>query len=54
MGRTSWGHAAIVDPWGAVLAQVPEGEGVAMAPLDFSRQERLRRELPVLSHIRLH
>ena len=53
-GRTSWGHAAIVDPWGVVLAQVPEGEGFAMAPLDFARQERLRRELPAISHIRLN
>jgi deaminated glutathione amidase len=52
-GRRSWGHAAIVDPWGTVVAEVPEGEGFAMAPLDFELQERLRRELPALSHIRL-
>ena len=26
-GRASHGHAMIVDPWGAVLAQVPDGEG---------------------------
>jgi nitrilase len=43
----------IVDPWGAVLAQVPDGEGVAVAVLDFERQDRLRRELPALSHARL-
>jgi deaminated glutathione amidase len=52
-GRTSYGHAMIVDPWGAVLAQVPEGEGVAIAELDFDRQDRLRRELPALDHRRL-
>jgi predicted amidohydrolase len=52
-GRTSHGQAMIVDPWGAVLAQVPEGEGVAVAELDFARLERLRRELPALTHARL-
>jgi deaminated glutathione amidase len=49
-GRTSHGHAMVVDPWGAVVAQVPEGEGLAVAELDFERLERLRRELPALSH----
>jgi len=52
-GRASHGQAMIVDPWGVVLAQVPDGEGMALAELDFDRQDRLRRELPALSHIRL-
>ena len=50
-GRASHGQAMIVDPWGAVVAQVPDGEGVALAELDFARLERLRRELPALSHV---
>jgi predicted amidohydrolase len=53
-GRSSHGQAMIVDPWGAVVAQVPDGEGIALAELDFARLERLRRELPALSHARLH
>jgi predicted amidohydrolase len=52
-GRSSHGHAMIVDPWGTVVAQAPDGEGVAVAELDFDRLERLRRELPVLAHARL-
>jgi deaminated glutathione amidase len=52
-GRASHGHAMIVDPWGSILAQVADGEGVAIALLDFDRQDRLRRELPALSHARL-
>ncbi len=46
--RASYGHAMIVDPWGSVLAQVPEGEGFALAVLDFNRLHRLRTELPAL------
>jgi predicted amidohydrolase len=52
-GRASHGQAMIVDPWGAVLAQVPDGEGVAVAELDFERLARVRRELPALAHARL-
>jgi predicted amidohydrolase len=52
-GRVSYGHAMIVDPWGTVVARVPAGEDVAVADLDFDRQDRIRRELPALSHARL-
>ena len=52
-GRASHGHALVVDPWGAVIAQVADGEGLAVAELDFDRQDRLRRELPALDHVRL-
>ena len=49
-GRASHGHAMIVDPWGTVLAQVADGEGIAIAELEFGRQDRLRRGLPALAH----
>jgi deaminated glutathione amidase len=52
-GRASHGHAMIVDPWGSILAQVPEGPGFALAELDFARQDTLRRDLPALGHRRL-
>jgi deaminated glutathione amidase len=51
--RSSHGHAMIVDPWGTVLAERYDGEGVVVADLDFERQDRLRKELPALAHIRL-
>ena len=52
-GRQSYGRSLIVDPWGLVLAQAPDGEGVIYARLDFERLQRLRRELPCLTHCRL-
>jgi predicted amidohydrolase len=52
-GRSSHGHSMIVDPWGTILAQVGDGEGVAVAELDFDLQDRLRRDLPALTHRRL-
>lgn len=52
-GRASHGHALIVDPWGTVVAQVAHGEGMALAEIDFGGQDRIRRELPALSHRRL-
>ncbi len=52
-GRESHGNAMIVDPWGTVVARVADGEGVAVAELEFDRLARLRRELPALAHARL-
>ncbi len=49
-GRRTYGRSLVVDPWGLVLAQAPDGEGVIYARLDFERQQRLRRELPCLEH----
>jgi predicted amidohydrolase len=51
--RQTYGHSLIVDPWGTVLADCPDGEGVAVAELDLSAQERIRQELPALQHRRV-
>jgi predicted amidohydrolase len=51
-GTVSHGRSMIVDPWGLVLAQAPDGEGVAVADLDFSRMAEIRERLPALRHRR--
>ncbi len=49
-GRQTYGKSVIVDPWGEVIAQCSEGEGVIAAHLDFEYQDRVRKSLPALSH----
>lgn len=48
----SFGHSAIVDPWGRVLAIAPEGECFAAADLDLGEQDRVREQLPSLANRR--
>jgi len=48
-GMRSGGRSMIVDPWGVVLAQAPDGEGYAIAQLDFERQSQIRAQLPALA-----
>jgi predicted amidohydrolase len=52
-GRATYGKSLIVDPWGDVLAQAAEGEGIALATLDFAAQDRVRASLPSLTHRRM-
>jgi predicted amidohydrolase len=49
---SSYGHSAIVDPWGVVLAMAPEGECFVAADLDLVEQERVRDSLPSLANRR--
>ncbi len=52
-GFSDYGNSMVVDPWGRVLARAADQEGVVVAPIDLEYQERVRRELPALSHSRL-
>lgn len=53
-GRRTWGHSMILDPWGETLAEcIQEGEGVAIATLDFARLAQVRQSFPSLTHRRL-
>lgn len=50
--RTSFGHAMVVDPWGAVIAQCTDGTGLCYAEIDLPYLQRVRREMPVQGHRR--
>jgi nitrilase len=53
-GRRTYGHTMIVDPWGAVLAVRPEGEGVVLADIDLDKLREVRASLPALLNRRLN
>lgn len=50
--RSSYGHSLIVDPWGTVVAECPEGEGVCIAEIDLEYLHKVRLQMPVQNHKR--
>ena len=52
-GRSTFGHSLIVDPWGQVLAELPQGDGHVAADIDKAKQLKLRTEFPALNNRRL-
>jgi predicted amidohydrolase len=51
-GRECFGHSMIVDPWGAVLAEVQDGVGFCVADLDLGRLTEVRAQIPSLQNRR--
>lgn len=52
-GRTTWGHSMVVDPWGEVLLDMGEGEGLGVVTIDPDRCAEVRRRIDVLAHRRV-
>lgn len=53
-GRKTYGHSMIVDPFGKILAERPDGEGVITAEIDLNYLHRLRENFPVHLHQRIN
>jgi predicted amidohydrolase len=49
-GRRTWGHSMLIDPWGEIVAVLPEGEGVVAGAIDPQRLAEVRASLPALRH----
>jgi predicted amidohydrolase len=49
-GKASYGRSMIVDPWGVVLAQAPDEDGIIVAELERARMDGIRRALPSLAN----
>ena len=52
-GRRTFGHSLIVDPWGTVVAELPTGDGVIVAPLPRAAVDEVRARMPCRSHASL-
>ena len=50
--RETWGQSMIVDPWGDILAQKPEGVGWVQAHPDMERLQQLRQQMPIMAQKR--
>ena len=51
--RNSYGHSVIIDPWGAVVADKRQGEGLALAEIDPARTAAVRQSIPLRDHRRV-
>ncbi len=49
-GRRTWGHTLLADPWGQVVAVLPEGEGVLAGEVTTAALADARTRLPALQH----
>ncbi|PSJ39744.1 carbon-nitrogen hydrolase family protein [Allosphingosinicella deserti] len=51
-GRETYGHSLVVDPWGEILLDMGDREGVGFAELDLGRVAEIRGRLPAIRHRR--
>jgi deaminated glutathione amidase len=48
--RESYGHTLVVDPWGTIVAEREEGDGVVVATLDGESVAKRRQQMPCGEH----
>ena len=51
-GRSTYGHSLVVAPWGEVLVDMGEAQGVACVDIDLDDVKTARQRVPSLSHDR--
>ena len=51
--RRTWGNTMLIDPWGEILANLPEGEGFISGVLSKDKLNEVRSKLPALAHRKL-
>lgn len=50
--RASFGHSIIIDPWGEVVAELPDGDGYVIADVDPQHVADIRSQVPSLANQR--
>ncbi len=48
--RESFGHTLIADPWGTIVGERTDGDGVVIATLDGETVAKRRTQMPALKH----
>lgn len=48
--RQSYGHSLVFDPWGETLAEVTDGDGLAVAEIDLAVLHKVREQMPCHQH----
>ncbi|MGH1428002.1 MAG: carbon-nitrogen hydrolase family protein [Arenicella sp.] len=51
-GRETWGHSMIIGPWGEVLQELPNQQGVISTHIDLNYVQEIREQFPCLQHKR--
>jgi predicted amidohydrolase len=51
-GRQTFGHSLVVDPWGEVLLDMGEEQGIGFVDIDLARISDVRSRIPALTHRR--
>jgi nitrilase len=51
--RRTWGQSMLIDPWGVILSNLPESEGVVTGALSKDKLKEVRSKLPALQHRQL-
>jgi len=49
---TAYGHSMLVEPWGSIVKEGDEKEGIIYGDVDLDRISTVRNELPLLKHRR--
>lgn len=51
-GRETFGHSLVVDPWGEVILDMGDGEGIGFADIDPAAVDTVRARVPAIRHRR--
>ena len=51
-GFEAFGHSTIIDPWGSVLVEHGDSQGVSVTTIDLTQADQVRQAIPVLQHLR--
>lgn len=52
-GRATWGHSMIVDPWGAIVAEMKDDvPGIIVTDIDLAKTADARARVPALANAR--